>query len=552
MPSKMLIDAAHPEETRVVAVKGNRVEEFDYESASKKQLRGNIYLAKVTRVEPSLQAAFVDYGGNRHGFLAFTEIHPDYYQIPVADRQALLEAEAEEESRASAAEAAEDDAAAGRRRRRGRRGRDRPDQQGHRGASPAAEEPIAIARLEVTDDEIDTTPRDNTTVAMEASDLVREVSEPAEYGETDEGHVRSAPEPAADDEDGEEGENGEQPQTIGQPVALKEGNGETVAESVESVGSEDALEELPERTRRRRGRPYKIQEVIRRRQIILVQVVKEERGNKGAALTTYLSLAGRYTVLMPNTARGGGISRKITQPTDRKRLREIAGELEVPEGMGLIIRTAGAQRTKTEIKRDYDYLLRLWENVRDLTLKSTAPALVYEEGSLIKRSIRDLYNKDIDEVLVAGDEAYREAKDFMRMLMPSHAKNVKPYKEPEPIFIRYQVERQLAAMFSPQVVLRSGGYIVINQTEALVAIDVNSGKATREHNIEDTALKTNLEASEEIARQLRLRDLAGLIVIDFIDMDERRNSRLVERRLEGIAPPRPRADPGRAHQPFRA
>ncbi len=564
MASKMLIDAAHPEETRVVAVKGNRVEEFDYESASKKQLRGNIYLAKVTRVEPSLQAAFVDYGGNRHGFLAFTEIHPDYYQIPVADRQALLEAEAEEESRASAAEAAEDDAAAGRRRRRGRRGRGRPDQQGRRGGgeertSSTAEEAIAIARLEV-EDEIDTTPRDEpgSTVAMEASELVHEVSEPAEPAEdeadeadadTEDTRVRMAPEPSDDEDDGEDGEPAE---TVGQPVALKEGNGETVAESVESVGSEDALEELPERTRRRRGRPYKIQEVIRRRQIILVQVVKEERGNKGAALTTYLSLAGRYTVLMPNTARGGGISRKITQPTDRKRLREIAGELEVPEGMGLIIRTAGAQRTKTEIKRDYDYLLRLWENVRDLTLKSTAPALVYEEGSLIKRSIRDLYNKDIDEVLVAGDEAYREAKDFMRMLMPSHAKNVKPYKEPEPIFIRFQVERQLAAMFSPQVVLRSGGYIVINQTEALVAIDVNSGKATREHNIEDTALKTNLEAAEEIARQLRLRDLAGLIVIDFIDMDERRNSRLVERRLKESLAPRPRAHPGRAHQPFRA
>jgi ribonuclease E len=303
---------------------------------------------------------------------------------------------------------------------------------------------------------------------------------------------------------------------------------------------------VPERARRRRGRPYKIQEVIRRRQIILVQVVKEERGTKGAALTTYLSLAGRYTVLMPNTARGGGISRKITNPTDRKRLREIAGELEVPEGMGLIIRTAGAQRTKTEIKRDYDYLLRLWETVRDLTLKSTAPSLVYEEGSLIKRSIRDLYNKDIDEVLVAGDDAYREAKDFMRMLMPSHAKNVKPYKEPEPIFIRYQVERQLGAMFSPQVVLKSGGYIVINQTEALVAIDVNSGKATREHNIEDTALKTNLEAAEEVARQLRLRDLAGLIVIDFIDMDERRNSRLVERRLkESLRNDRARIQVGR-------
>ena len=551
MPSKMLIDAAHPEETRVVAVKGNRVEEFDYESASKKQLRGNIYLAKVTRVEPSLQAAFVDYGGNRHGFLAFTEIHPDYYQIPVADRQALLEAEAEEESRASAAEAAEDDAAAGRRRRRGRRGRDRPEQQGHRGAARSAQarrprKPRKLSRSPASKSRTTTrsTRRRGTTrpsVAMEASELVHEVSEPA-----DEGHVRSAPEPSDDDEDGDEGEDGDQPETVGQPVALKEGNGETVAESVESVGSEDALEELPERTRRRRGRPYKIQEVIRRRQIILVQVVKEERGNKGAALTTYLSLAGRYTVLMPNTARGGGISRKITQPTDRKRLREIAGELEVPEGMGLIIRTAGAQRTKTEIKRDYDYLLRLWENVRDLTLKSTAPALVYEEGSLIKRSIRDLYNKDIDEVLVAGDDAYREAKDFMRMLMPSHAKNVKPYKEPEPIFIRFQVERQLAAMFSPQVVLRSGGYIVINQTEALVAIDVNSGKATREHNIEDTALKTNLEASEEIARQLRLRDLAGLIVIDFIDMDERRNSRLVERRLkESLRHDRARIQVGR-------
>jgi ribonuclease E len=537
MPSKMLIDAAHPEETRVVVVRGTRVEEFDYESASKKQLRGNIYLAKVTRVEPSLQAAFVDYGGNRHGFLAFTEIHPDYYQIPVADRQALLEAEAEEQSRASAEEAAEDDeAAAGRRRRRGRRGRGRYEGQGRREVErpgAAAAETVSVARLELEpEDEIDTTPQEpGASVAMEASDLVHEVSEPADPaedpdGEAEELTVRSAPEPEEDDDDAEHAE------TVGQPVAMKEGNGDAVAESVESVGSEDALEELPERTRRRRGRPYKIQEVIRRRQIILVQVVKEERGNKGAALTTYLSLAGRYTVLMPNTARGGGISRKITQPTDRKRLREIAGELEVPDGMGLIIRTAGAQRTKTEIKRDYDYLLRLWETVRDLTLKSTAPALVYEEGSLIKRSIRDLYNKDIDEVLVAGDDAYREAKDFMRMLMPSHAKNVKPYKEPEPVFIRYQVERQLAAMFSPQVVLKSGGYIVINQTEALVSIDVNSGKATREHNIEDTALKTNLEAAEEIARQLRLRDLAGLIVIDFIDMDERRNNRLVERRMK--------------------
>jgi ribonuclease E len=547
MASKMLIDAAHPEETRVVAVRGNRVEEFDYESASKKQLRGNIYLAKVTRVEPSLQAAFVDYGGNRHGFLAFTEIHPDYYQIPVADRQALLEEEAAEQSRASAQEAAEDEeAASGRRRRRGRRGRGRHEGRKEQERPPREQAGAApIARFELDhDDEIDTTPQGDpsASVVMEASDLVHEVSEPVEArDEADAEAIERATRAAEDEDDAEPAE------MVGQPVALKEGSGDIVAETVESVGSEDALEELPERApRRRRGRPYKIQEVIRRRQIILVQVVKEERGNKGAALTTYLSLAGRYTVLMPNTARGGGISRKITNPTDRKRLREIAGELEVPEGMGLIIRTAGAQRTKTEIKRDYDYLLRLWENVRDLTLKSTAPALVYEEGSLIKRSIRDLYNKDIDEVLVAGDDAYREAKDFMRMLMPSHAKNVKPYKEPEPIFIRFQVERQLAAMFSPQVVLKSGGYIVINQTEALVSIDVNSGKATREHNIEDTALKTNLEAAEEIARQLRLRDLAGLIVIDFIDMDERRNNRTVERRLkEALRNDRARIQVGR-------
>ena len=406
-------------------------------------------------------------------------------------------------------------------------------------------EALPIAKFELDEeDEIDTTPRDDEEtpgVVMEASDLVHEVSEPAEHPEE---HEEETVAEASDEDDHDEDEANEtvaeahaedddeddDDEEHDEAASAKEGNGE---DRVESVGSEDALEELPERTPRRKGRrAYKIQEVIRRRQIILVQVVKEERGNKGAALTTYLSLAGRYTVLMPNTARGGGISRKITQPTDRKRLREIAGELEVPEGMGLIIRTAGAQRTKTEIKRDYDYLLRLWETVRDLTLKSTAPALVYEEGSLIKRSIRDLYNKDIDEVLVAGDEAYREAKDFMRMLMPSHAKNVKPYKEPEPVFIRFQVERQLGAMFSPQVTLKSGGYIVINQTEALVSVDVNSGKATREHNIEDTALKTNLEASDEIARQLRLRDLAGLIVIDFIDMDERRNNRLVEKRLK--------------------
>jgi ribonuclease E len=438
MANKMLIDAAHPEETRVVVVRGNRVEEFDFEAANRKQLRGNIYLAKVTRVEPSLQAAFVDYGGNRHGFLAFGEIHPDYYQIPVADRQALLD---EEE-----AEARHDD-------------EERPARRRSR-----------AARSE------------------------------------DDGEAKVS--------SGDEAENGE--------------GGE---DDVESVGAEDALEEVPQRARRHR-KQYKIQEVIKRRQVLLVQVVKEERGNKGAALTTYLSLAGRYSVLMPNTARGGGISRKITTPTDRKRLKKIASELEVPQGMGVILRTAGASRTKAEIKRDFEYLMRLWENVRDLTLQSSAPYLVYEEGSLIKRSIRDLYNKDIDQVLVAGDEGYREAKDFMRMLMPSHAKNVQPYKDATPVFSRFMVESQLDAMFSPQVTLKSGGYIVINQTEALVAIDVNSGKSTREHNIEDTAVQTNLEAAEEVARQLRLRDLAGLIVIDFIDMEENKNNRSVERKLK--------------------
>ncbi len=444
MPNKMLIDSTHPEETRVVVVRGNRVEEFDFESATKKQLRGNIYLAKVTRVEPSLQAAFVEYGGNRHGFLAFSEIHPDYYQIPTADRQALIEAEEREE-----AEEAE---------RRSRQRRERA--------------PV-VAHADGDD--------------------------------------------AVHSEDGHNGSEG--------------GHGEDDEDHVESVGAEDALEEVPER-RKPRARQYKIQEVIKRRQVLLVQVVKEERGTKGAALTTYLSLAGRYSVLMPNSGRGGGISRKITNVQDRKRLKEIAHELEVPDGMGVILRTAGAARTKAEIKRDFEYLMRLWENVRELTLKSSAPTLVYEEGSLVKRSIRDLYNKDIDEVLVAGDDAYREAKDFMRMLMPSHAKNVQPYRDNIPIFARFGVEPQLDAMFSPQVTLRSGGYIVINQTEALVSIDVNSGRSTREHNIEDTALATNLEASEEVSRQLRLRDLAGLIVIDFIDMEESKNNRAVERKLK--------------------
>ncbi|MCG5234186.1 Rne/Rng family ribonuclease [Xanthobacter oligotrophicus] len=603
MANKMLIDATHPEETRVVVVRGNRVEEFDYESATRKQLRGNIYLAKVTRVEPSLQAAFIEYGGNRHGFLAFSEIHPDYYQIPVADRLALIE----EEERA--ARLADDEAELkDRRRERGRARRSSSD----RAVSEPVEEAETVAAeaeaatrdapssFEASSDTVATefndAPQGDTpeagqpqaeagswqdapaaesahpapehhapehhapesvtdllsaAEAAEASAEVREAEVEATYGtplpapqeqhadanadlrlrEAPEGETHPAPildieetrrtetRPVEDDEEEDEDD--------GDVDQIDE------EEEIEHLGADDdALEEVPERAPQRRARSYKIQEVIRRRQVMLVQVVKEERGNKGAALTTYLSLAGRYSVLMPNTARGGGISRKITNTVDRKRLKEVVQDLEVPEGMGIILRTAGANRTKVEIKRDFEYLLRLWETVRELTLSSAAPNLVYEEGSLIKRAIRDLYNKDIDEVHVAGEDGYREAKDFMRMLMPSHAKCVLPYREPQPIFARYGVEQQLDAMFSPVVQLKSGGYIVINPTEALVSIDVNSGRATREHHIEDTALKTNVEAAEEIARQLRLRDLAGLIVVDFIDMEEKRNNRAVERKLK--------------------
>jgi ribonuclease E len=506
MGSKMLIDATHTEETRVVVVRGNRIDEFDFESAARKQLKGNIYLAKVTRVEPSLQAAFVDYGGNRHGFLAFSEIHPDYYQIPIADRQALLRQE-------------RDDA---------RRGDD--DFEPFDTQSNGATQPADAAAEEQS-------ARGDTLPEAEASVSETAAAEPS---------VDAAPETSSVEMEAARAEGGltEEP-----PASLS--SVETVEEdlesgSVESVGAEDVLEEVPQRARRQQRRHYKIQEVIKRRQVILVQVVKEERGNKGAALTTYLSLAGRYCVLMPNTARGGGISRKITDAGDRRRLKDVARDIEVAEGMGLIVRTAGAQRTKTEIKRDFDYLMRLWESVRDLTLSSTAPSLVYEEGNLIKRSIRDLYTKDVDEVLVEGDEAYRDAKDFMKMLMPSHARNVKPYKDTRPLFSRYQVETQLDSLFSQTVTLPSGGYMVINQTEALVSIDINSGRSTREHNIEDTALRTNLEASDEIARQLRLRDLAGLIVIDFIDMEEKRNNRAVERRLkEALKHDRARIQVGR-------
>ncbi|MBB6470238.1 ribonuclease E [Aminobacter lissarensis] len=527
MPNKMLIDASHPEETRVVVVRGNRIEEFDFESQDKKQLKGNIYLARVTRVEPSLQAAFVEYGGNRHGFLAFSEIHPDYYQIPVADRQALLRAEAEEaedeeDEDNEGDESKSQDRNRGRRRRRGGKNRGRNDENKPEGSGD--------------DDSASSEDDGESIAASDASDASAEESAAVE---------------SADDDNG--GSDEREPTSIAasvdadvvserapEPTVTENENGGVIEEvhsanhddhEIESVGAEDALEEVRNRRKPVR-RHYKIQEVIKRRQILLVQVVKEERGNKGAALTTYLSLAGRYSVLMPNTARGGGISRKITNAQDRKRLKEVVADLEVPKGMGVILRTAGESRTKAEIKRDYEYLMRLWENVRSLTLQSTAPALVYEEGSLIKRSVRDLYNKDIDEVLVAGEDGYREAKDFMRMLMPSHAKVVQPYRDITPIFVRSGIESQLERMVQPQVTLKSGGYIIINQTEALVAIDVNSGRSTKEHSIEETALHTNLEAAEEVARQLRLRDLAGLIVIDFIDMEENRNNRAVEKKLK--------------------
>jgi ribonuclease E len=613
MPNKMLIDATHPEETRVVVVRGNRVEEFDFETAQRKQLRGNIYLAKVTRVEPSLQAAFIEYGGNRHGFLAFSEIHPDYYQIPVADRQALIEAE--ERAHREAEEESENRSSHRRRsrhrnaRRRGHGDRVQSDvidassldpsqaaqpyvdhepraeaePHGHEAHEHGAHDHEAHEHSHDHDHEHDHHDHDHdengythasdqqpsheprldpVAAAVEASVAASaaeapasaEISQEPERAQQEQAQENAAyAEPAYEERIPEERTAAEESFTSEHAASEvqapsgdehaaethgdeehdddEDDDGEDAEEEVvESVGGDDVLEEVPERPFRPR-RQYKIQEVIKRRQVMLVQVVKEERGNKGAALTTYLSLAGRYAVLMPNTARGGGISRKITSAQDRSRLKEVVQDLDVPEGMGIILRTAGAARTKPEIKRDFEYLIRMWETVRDLTLKSQAPTLVYEEGSLIKRSLRDLYNKEIDEIQVAGEAGYREARDFMKMLMPQNVRAVKQYRDGQPLFSRMGVESQLDAMFSPTVQLRSGGYIVINQTEALVSIDVNSGRATREHHIEDTALKTNLEAAEEVARQLRLRDLAGLIVIDFIDMDEKRNNRAVERKL---------------------
>jgi len=608
MPNKMLIDATHPEETRVVVVRGNRVEEFDFETAQRKQLRGNIYLAKVTRVEPSLQAAFIEYGGNRHGFLAFSEIHPDYYQIPVADRQALIEAderahrEAEEETENRANRHRRPRHRNSRRRGNGERVQSEvvnaesqdpslapqqhdhehhdhgenghshahdaehhqadADHHGHDGQEhsqehshePVHDHPHEHAQDHDHHDHVEAeapAPQPQTELPVSASIEASVASTPDtpadaeardehahgvhahdEHAFENQAHADDAPQAEHADGDRSASHQDEHaaPRSDEHRDDEEDDGEEAEEEIVESVGGDDVMEEVPERAFRPR-RQYKIQEVIKRRQVMLVQVVKEERGNKGAALTTYLSLAGRYAVLMPNTARGGGISRKITSAQDRSRLKEVVQDLDVPEGMGIILRTAGAARTKPEIKRDFEYLIRMWETVRDMTLKSQAPTLVYEEGSLIKRSLRDLYNKEIDEIQVAGEAGYQEARDFMKMLMPSNVRTVRQYRDGQPLFSRMGVESQLDAMFSPTVQLRSGGYIVINQTEALVSIDVNSGRSTREHHIEDTALKTNLEAAEEVARQLRLRDLAGLIVIDFIDMDEKRNNRSVERKL---------------------
>jgi ribonuclease E len=569
MAKRMLIDATHPEETRVVVLNGNRLEELDFETSTKQQVKGNIYLAKVTRVEPSLQAGFVDYGGNRHGFLAFSEIHPDYYRIPVGDRDAtddesvggvsgVREALSEEAGVPLADALPEPVAVAA------------PPQGGEDEASDVEPSDPSAPRLvpeppnsppEASDQDhaprLTGLPWDDLAPGRDTMPLESTVaSRPAAPGAaTAESNLVSFDEPAAsafwehpeivyETQSDITKDTGGELSDAGDWRADGEG-GDREGETIETLDG-DEFEEA-ESQRSRTFRHYKIQEVIKRRQIMLVQVAKEERGTKGAALTTYLSLAGRYCVLMPNTARGGGVSRKITSVTDRRRLKDVLEELDIPEGMGVIVRTAGAERSKAEIKRDYEYLLRLWNEIRDLTLQSTAPALIYEEGNLIKRSIRDLYTRDTDEVLVEGEEGYRTAKAFMKMLMPSHARRVQPYRDAEiGLLHRFQVEGQIDAVHSPIVQLRSGGYVVINQAEALVAIDVNSGRSTRDRNIEETAVRTNLEAAEEIARQLRLRDLAGLIVIDFIDMEEHRNQGAVERKLkEALKNDRARIQVGR-------
>ena len=502
MATRMLIDARHPEETRVAVLKGNRIEEFDFESAEHKQIKGNIYLAKVTRVEPSLQAAFVDFGGNRHGFLAFSEIHPDYYQIPKEDREQLLAEEAAAAEEEAALHAAEDE--------------DGDDDEGalaDEDGSEAFADSMAGDELE----EIDTSEKDEVSTIEDGH-----VENGDEEGEDDDAGGEDSDDDAGDD-DGETDEK---------PRRGRRGRGRRQGQS--RKGGRSRAKEVDEVRAKRQAlrRRYKIQDVIQRRQVLLVQVVKEERGNKGAALTTYLSLAGRYCVLMPNSSHGGGISRKISNASDRKRLKQMISEMALPKSMGCIVRTAGLQRTKTEIKRDFDYLARLWDEIRERTLTSSAPALIHSDSDLVKRAIRDIYNREIEEVVVEGEQGYKAAKQFMKLLMPSHARRVKAYSDPVPLFQRYGAEDQLSAMYEPVVQLKSGGYLVINPTEALVSIDINSGRSTKEHGIEQTALSTNLEAAREIARQLRLRDMAGLVVIDFIDMEYNSNTRKVERAMK--------------------
>ncbi|PKR48201.1 Rne/Rng family ribonuclease [Thalassospira povalilytica] len=563
MVKRMLIDATHAEESRVVVINGNRLEEYDVETSTKKQIKGNIYLAKVTRVEPSLQAAFVDYGGNRHGFLAFSEIHSDYYQIPVADREALSQggaqvkdAEIVEDNIGETDDSPKKEKKSTRSRsRRKPRAKDKDETQD--ASEPDATDGETVVDADaanptdgasdgaVSSDEEETKPRRRRTRnRRKKSDDADAQASDASSDEAASGDANADANGGSDDDNSPSGGNAAMSADVAELSVDVDADGDdseedapsadagTEEEEIEDLGGDDTDEFVESHSRQLQKR-YKIQEVIKRRQIILVQVVKEERGNKGAALSTFLSLAGRYCVLMPNTPRGGGISRKITNAKDRKRLKSILAELEIPDGMAVIVRTAGAERTKAEIKRDFDYLMRLWDRIRETTLQSQAPCLIYEEADLIKRSIRDLYARDVDEVLVEGDDGYRVAKDFMKMLMPSHAKRVQPYKDQGvPLFHRFQVESQLDAMLNPVVQLKSGGYIVINPTEALVAIDVNSGRSTRERNIEETAYKTNLEAAEELARQLRLRDLAGLIVVDFIDMEDHRNQASVERKLK--------------------
>ncbi|KLE32996.1 Rne/Rng family ribonuclease [Aurantiacibacter gangjinensis] len=509
MATRMLIDARHSEETRVAVLKGNRIEEFDFESAEHKQIKGNIYLAKVTRVEPSLQAAFVDFGGNRHGFLAFSEIHPDYYQIPASDREALL---AEEQA------AAEEEAA-------------------------LREEEDEDEDSEVTDDGDEDEDEDEDEAGVEEIDT----SEKDDVSVIEEGHVDGSSEDP-DDSDGDETAEDDADE---KPARRGRGRGRNRRQGKGNGGQRrrgSRAKEIDEARAKRQAlrRRYKIQDVIQRRQVLLVQVAKEERGNKGAALTTYLSLAGRYCVLMPNSSHGGGISRKISNGSDRKRLKTIVSDLSLPKSMGLIVRTAGLSRTKTEIKRDFDYLARLWDEIRERTLGSSAPSMIHSDSDLIKRAIRDIYNREIEEVMVEGEEGYKAAKQFMKLLMPSHARRVKHYNDPVPLFQRYGAEDQLSAMYDPMVQLKSGGYLIINPTEALVSIDINSGRSTKEHGIEQTALHTNLEAAKEIARQLRLRDMAGLVVIDFIDMEHNSNVRKVERCMkESLKNDRARIQVGR-------